>query len=403
MIELLSPAGNFDKMKAALLYGADAVYLAGPAFGMRAAADNFSMEELTAAVQYARKQKKKIYVTINTMPRTSEYKMLDAFLTAVGEAGPDAVIVADIGVFSFVRKKLPQMEIHISTQATVVSTEAAIAWYRLGAKRIVLARELTLEEIREIRRSVPKQLELEVFIHGAMCISYSGRCLLSEYFTSRDANRGMCTQPCRWEYTITEAKRPEMPLPIEETTDGTFVMSSRDLCMIEHIPELIASGVNSLKIEGRMKSIYYTAAVTNAYRMALDTYTASPDTYTFDPQWKREVESVSHREYSTGFYFDRCSTTAQVAAQTGYLREKAFVAVAVSYNEASGTALFQQFNKISTGDTVELLSPGRVGRPFAVGEITSESGEPLTSTPHPGMYYRLKTPFLVRPGDILRM
>lgn len=377
MTELLAPAGNFEKMKAALLYGADAVYLAGSSFGMRAAADNFSTEELILAVQYARSQNKKVYIALNTMPRTDEYAKLYDFIKVLKAAEPDAVIVADIGVFSVIREKLPEIEIHISTQASVVSAEAASAWYRLGAKRVVLARELTLDEIRAIRQKVPDPLELEIFIHGAMCISYSGRCLLSNYFTARDANRGMCTQPCRWEYRIIETKRPDLPLPVEESEAGTFVMSSRDLCMIEHIPELVESGVNSLKIEGRMKSIYYTAAVTNAYRMALDAYISAPDKYRFDPRWRREVESVSHREYSTGFYFSSCKTDAQTVSQSGYLCEKAFAATAVSYDADSGSALFRQANKITLGETVELLTPGKVGRPFTVERIVSDSGESL--------------------------
>ena len=270
MPELLSPAGNFEKMKAALLYGADAVYLAGNRFGMRSAADNFSNDELFLASEYAHARGKKLYLTLNTMPHGYEYPALREFLREIKDASLDAFIVADMGVFMALREIMPDAEIHISTQASIISPEAALFYANLGAKRLVLARELTLSEIIEIKKALPSDVELEAFVHGSMCVSHSGRCLLSNALTGRDANRGACAQPCRWNYVITEEKRPEMPFPLEENENGTFIMSSKDMCTITILPELIKAGIDSFKIEGRMKSAYYTAVTTNAYRRALD-------------------------------------------------------------------------------------------------------------------------------------
>ncbi|MBE6632439.1 MAG: U32 family peptidase, partial [Ruminococcaceae bacterium] len=259
--ELLAPAGNFEKLKAAVLYGADAVYIGGPAFGMRAAADNFTLEEIYEAVKYTHERGAKLYLTVNTMPRDGEYRALEEYFDALSQSGIDAVIAADLGVVALVKQKLPHTDIHISTQASVVSSAACLAWQRLGAKRIVLARELPLRAIKEIVKNIPKELEIETFVHGSMCIAYSGRCLLSQFLTGRDANKGMCAQPCRWNYSgveISEEKRPEISMPLEQDKNGTFIMSSKDMCMIEHIPELMESGIKSFKIEGRMKSAYYT-------------------------------------------------------------------------------------------------------------------------------------------------
>ncbi len=400
--ELLSPAGSPEKLRAALNYGADAVYLAGNMFGMRAAAANFSDEELYEAVRYTHVRGKKVYLTLNTMPREYEYDALRAYLRRIGGAGIDAFIIADMGVLATVKELLPDAEVHISTQTSCVSSASAKMWQALGATRVVLARELTLEEIRRIRDNIPPELELEAFIHGSMCISYSGRCLLSNHFTGRDGNRGMCAQPCRWNYVITEEKRPEMPLPIEETEHGTFIMSSRDMCMIEHIPALMTSGINSFKIEGRMKSAYYTAVVTNAYRMAMDRYIADPAAYVYDPMWLRELESVSHREYATGYYFDVSTETAQTVTDMGYLREKAYLAVVTDYDAETGIAAFIQRNKVVSGTTAELITPGMVGRSLPVHNMKNEAGEAIASAPHPFMRFTMPVPFAVREGDILR-
>ena len=414
MPELLSPAGNFEKLKAAILYGADAVYLAGNCFGMRSAADNFTDDELFEAAEYVHERGKKLYLTVNTMPHGYEYPRLRAFLEKIKDAGIDAFIVADLGVLSVLREIIPNAEIHISTQASIVSAEAARAYVALGAKRLVLARELSLEEIKEIRAGIPEDIELEAFVHGSMCVSYSGRCLLSNSLTGRDANRGACAQPCRWNYKIIEEKRPDQPFPIEENELGTFIMSSKDMCTVDMIPELIEAGVYSFKIEGRMKSAYYTAVVTNAYRMAIDAYLADPAGYKFDNSLLGELESVSHREYSTGYYRDVPIENAQITANTGYIREKAYFATAVEYSaeelpegleyETEGGRLYKfiQRNKVSVNDAAELISPGRIGKAFTVGEIYNEAGESVESAPHPSMLFYVRVPFEVKVGDIMR-
>ena len=324
--EILSPAGNFEKMRAAILYGADAVYLSGRIFGMRAAADNFSIDELREAVEYAHERNVKVYLTVNTMPREGEYELLKKYFSEIKSINVDALIIADIGVFMLAREMLPDIDIHISTQANAVSAADCRAWYSLGARRIVLARELTLDEIRAIKKAIPKELEIECFIHGSMCISYSGRCLLSGHIVGRDANCGACAQPCRWNYEIrgyeiVEEKRPDFAMPIEEINGETFIMASRDTCTIEYIPELVEAGIDSFKIEGRMKSAYYTAVVTNTYKMALDSYFS--EKYEYNPEWYRELESVSHRDYATGYYFSDSRFDANTSKTTGYIKDKA--------------------------------------------------------------------------------
>ena len=416
--ELLSPAGNFEKLKAALLYGADAVYCAGQSFGMRSAADNFTVEELREAVEYTHARGKKIYLTLNTMPHGDEYEELEKFTLEIKDFGIDAFIVADLGVMSLVQRLAPHMEIHISTQASIVSPEAARAYASLGAKRLVLARELSFHEIEAIRLGISPETELEAFIHGSMCVSYSGRCMLSQMMTGRDGNRGKCTQPCRWNYVVYEEKRPDMPIPVEQTPLGTFIMSSKDMCTIEHIPELIRSGINSFKIEGRMKSAYYTAVVTNAYRMAIDKYFEDPENYVYNPDWYRELDSVSHREYCTGYYLDSPMENHQLATQNGYIREKAYFATATDYNETEAGMLseagilhenengrlyrFIQRNKVRVGDSAEVISPAKIGQPFTVSELYLPDGTPIESAPHPSMIFWCRVPFEVREGDIMR-
>ena len=414
MPELLSPAGNFEKLKAALLYGADAVYLAGTRFGMRSAADNFTSDELYEAAKYVHARGKKIYLTLNTMPHGYEYPDLRAFLEYIKDAGIDACIVADMGVMYLIKEIMPDMEIHVSTQASIVSPAAANAYVKLGAKRLVLARELMLDEIKEIKASLPDGIELEAFVHGSMCVSYSGRCMLSHSLTGRDANRGACAQPCRWEYNITEIKRPDQPYPIEENELGSFIMSSKDMCTISIIPQLIEAGIDSFKIEGRMKSAYYAAVVTNAYRMAIDSYLRSPEDYTFDARLMRELESVSHREYCTGFYLDDPLKEPQMSTINGYIREKAYFATALSQidmhtpntlveeNEGGKLYPFIQRNKIKLGDSAEIISPSQIGKAFTVTELYSETGEPIESAPHPSQKFFVRVPFEVYEGDIIR-
>ncbi len=403
--ELLSPAGNFEKMRAAILYGADAVYLAGEIFGMRAAADNFSLDELAEAVAYAHERNVRVYLTVNTMPRENEYILLKDYFEKLKNIPVDALIIADIGVLMTARDILPDIEVHISTQANAVSAADCRAWYALGARRVVLARELTLDEIRAIRANIPDDLELECFIHGSMCVSYSGRCLLSGHIVGRDANRGMCAQPCRWNYTIrgyeiSEEKRPGYSMPVEEVDGETFIMASRDTCTIEHIPELVEAGINSFKIEGRMKSAYYTAVVTNTYKMALDSYFSGD--YRYDPLWYRELESVSHRDYHTGYYFTDSHLDANLASSTGYIKDKAYLAVVVSYNDETGEALLTQRNKMCEGDSIELLTPGSVGRALTVAELYDSDHNRIECTPHPYMSFYMRLPFVAKPGDIIR-
>ncbi len=403
--ELLLPAGNPEKLRSALLYGADAVYLAGKTFGMRSAADNFEVGEIKEAALLAKKHDARIYVTVNVMPRCYEYPALKEYLYSLSDTGISGIIAADLGVIALIRDILPEVEIHVSTQASIVSAEAAEQYRRLGACRAVLARELSFKEIAEIRRRTTGEMELEAFIHGSMCISWSGRCLLSNHFTGRDANRGACTQPCRWNYNvyeISEEKRRGEALPIMETDRGTFIMSSKDMCMIEHIPELVESGIDSLKIEGRMKSAYYTAVTANTYRMALDSYLSDPAGYKFDPAWREELESVSHREYCTGFYFDDPMENAQTATHTGYVREKSYIGVVDSYDESTKRATVIQRNKVSLGERVELISPHKVGRAFVMTDMRNENGEAIDSAPHPLMKFSFHTDFPVFKGDILR-
>ncbi len=411
--EILSPAGNPEKLAAALRFGADAVYLAGQRFGMRAAADNFSVEELRAAANTVHAAGKKLYLTLNTLPHGYEYPALEAFLTEIKDFGIDAFIVADLGVMALLRRVIPTAAIHISTQASIMSPDAARAYAAMGAERLVLARELGLDEIAAIRAAIPDTVELEAFVHGSMCISYSGRCLLSSALTGRDANRGACTQPCRWGYTIVEEKRPEDHFPIEESPVGTFIMSSKDMCMIEHVGKLWQAGVSSFKIEGRMKSAYYTAVVTNAYKMALDACEKSEDIASFTPDAALydELCSVSHREYCTGFYFDSPADNAQTVTRGGYVREKAYLTVALgaeapegveAVNEKGRVYKFAQRNKLISGERGELLTPGRVGIPFEIGEIYAEDGTPLDSAPHPSMIFYMRMPIEVNEGDIVR-
>lgn len=400
--ELLSPAGNFEKLKAAVRFGADAVYLAAKTFGMRSAADNFSEEELPRAVKYAHAHGVRVYQTVNTMPRDEEYPALRRTLLAAQAAGVDALIVSDLGVFMLARELLPQMPLHVSTQASVVSSAAAHAWVSLGAERIVLARELTLQQIEQIVRQLGTRAQVECFVHGSMCISYSGRCLLSNYFTGRDGNRGACTQPCRWNYRIIEEKRPDDALGIEENELGTFIMSAKDLCMIEHIPALCQAGITSFKIEGRMKSAYYTAVITNAYRMAIDRYFADMQGYVFDPAWLRETESVSHRAYATGYFFERPQADAKTVETAGYLREKAYLCVVEAYDAKRGLALLRQKNKLCANTDVEWLTPGQPGRSLHLGAFYAMDGSSIDAAPHPNMYFYAQVPTLLYPGDILR-
>ncbi len=396
-----------EKLKAAIAFGADAVYLAGVSFGMRSAAGNFTEDEIFEAARYCHEKGVKIYVTVNTMPHTGEYARLENHLRTLEKAGVDALIISDLGVFMTAKEIVPSMTLHISTQASVVSARTCTEWYKLGASRIVLARELSLEEIKEIKANIPPELELEAFIHGSMCVAYSGRCLLSNYMTGRDANRGACAQPCRWEYTvrtaeIEEVKRLGEHFTLIEDEGGTYTFSSRDLCMIEHIPDLVSSGICSFKIEGRMKSSCYVGAVTNAYRMGVDAYFENPKEYTYNPKWLDELKSVSHRQYDTGFFYGEIGDNAKICDEPGYIKEQAALGVCYKYDAKTGRAFFTQKNKFSAGEAVELLVPGKTGVSFVCEKIYDENGLEIESAPHPMMKFAIDVPFQVPEFAILR-
>ena len=393
--EILAPAGDMEKLRMAVLYGADAVYLAGTSFGMRAFAGNFTPEELPEAVRFAHEHGVRVHVTVNTMPRSNEVVELPAHLERLDDAGVDALILADLGAFTMAGKYAPHCERHISTQQSVANFETARAWYELGAKRVVLAREVTLQEIREIRDRVPAGLELETFCHGAMCVSWSGRCLLSNYMTGRDSNRGECAQPCRYRYALMEEKRPGEYFPVFEDEKGTYIMNSRDMCMIDHLDDICDAGIDCIKIEGRAKSEYYAAIVTGAYRHVLDdVYAGRPA----DPVWRDEVEHVSHRHYSTGFYYGQ---PGQYVADSRYIRQWQVCAV-VTACDADGNATLSLRNKFASGDTVELVGPDC--RPFSmtVPELTDENGFVLREVRTPKTVFRMKLPQRVPPLSFVR-
>ena len=392
--EVLAPAGDTEKLVMAVTYGADAVYLAGQTYGMRAAAGNFAPDELESAVRYCHARGVRVYVTVNTIPSDAEMASLPAFLELVSAAGADAAIVADLGVMRLCQKYAPGLAIHISTQAGVLSSETARAFYDLGASRVVLAREMTLDRIAALRKAAPPALELEAFCHGAMCVSFSGRCVLSNYLTGRDANRGQCAQPCRWKYHLVEEKRPGEYFEISED-GGTYIFNSRDMCMIDHVPALMAAGVTSLKLEGRTKSAYYAAAVTNAYRHAAD---AAARGEPLDPVWSREVYKVSHRPYSTGFYFGEPGQYTQDAC---YFSESDVAAVVESC-EPDGQAVLSQRNRFFPGDELELLMPEGKPLTFQAGPLFDRDGAPVSAASHPKMELRTRLPVQAPPRSFLR-
>ncbi len=393
--ELLAPAGDMERLRMALAYGADAVYLAGDTFGMRAFAGNFGPEELKTAVDLCHAQGVRVHVTCNTMPRNEEVAKLPQWLEYLDETGVDAVILADVGVLSLAIRHAPHVQRHISTQASIVNYQSARAWHELGAHRVILARELSLEEIREIRQKAPKELEIEAFAHGAMCVSYSGRCLLSNYMTGRDSNRGECAQPCRYRYALMEEKRPGEYFPIYEDNQGTYIMNSRDMCMIDHVPQLMEAGLDSLKLEGRAKSAYYAAIVTGAYRHAIDAAAAGEP---LDPVWRDEVEHISHRHYSTGFYFGQ---PGQFTQDSRYVRDWQIVAKVLSC-DSEGNATLTLNNKFSVGDTLELVGPDVRPQSLTVEGLWDESGEALDQVRKPQVVFRMKLPQAVPPLSLLR-
>ena len=394
-IELLAPAGDMERLKMAVAYGADAVYLAGNTFGMRSFAGNFSPEELKAAVALCHGRGVRVHVTCNTMPRNEEAARLPEWLEYLNEAGADAVILADVGVLSLAKRYAPKVECHISTQASIVNYETARAWHDLGADRVILARELSLDEIREIRAKAPRELEMEVFAHGAMCVSYSGRCLLSNYMTGRDSNRGACAQPCRYQYALMEEKRPGEYFPVFEDEKGTYIMNSRDMCMIDHLDDLMDAGVDCLKIEGRAKSAYYAAIVTGAYRHVLDDVAAGRPV---DPVWRDEVEHVSHRHYSTGFFYGQ---PGQFYEDARYIRDWQICAVVMGCTP-EGLATLSLRNKFACGDQVEVVGPDTKPFTMTAPMMTDSQGLPLTEPKTPQMVFTMQLPHPVPPMSFVR-
>ena len=393
--ELLAPAGDMERLRMAVLYGADAVYLAGTSFGMRSFAGNFADGELPEAVRFAHDHGVRVHCTVNTLPRNDELDRLPAHLERLEAAGVDALICADLGVFDLAGKYAPHCQRHVSTQAGVTNYAAARSWYDLGASRVILARELSLDEIREIRAKTPPELELEAFVHGAMCVSFSGRCLLSNYMTGRDSNRGACAQPCRYQYALVEEKRPGEYWPVFEDEKGTYIMNSRDMCMIDHLDDLVAAGLNSLKIEGRAKSAYYAAIVTGAYRHCLDAAAAGVPA---DPVWRDEVEHVSHRHYSTGFYYGE---PGQYYENSRYIRQWQVAAVVTACDEA-GNATLSLRNKFHLGDQLELVGPDVKPIPFVAEEIRDMDGFPLEEPRTPQMLFQMKLPCAVPAYSLIR-
>ncbi len=401
-LELLAPAGDLLKLKIAILYGADAVYIGGEAFGLRTASKNFDLKDMQEGIRFAHERGKKVYLTTNIIPHNEELESFEDYLDSVVALGIDALIVADIGLFSFIRKRYPNIDIHISTQANNVNYLSANVWHDMGAKRVVLARELSIEEVSQIRQKTPNELEIEAFVHGAMCISYSGRCLLSNYLTGRDANKGECAQPCRWNYALVEEKRPGEYFHVGEDEKGSFFFNSKDLCMIEHIPELVKSGITSFKIEGRVKSEYYVATIIKAYRAELDKYIQNPDTYKFDKENLNEVLKVSHRPYTHGFYFGKTDANSQVYDTSSYIRDYDIVGFVLDYNEKTGIATVEQRNKFCVGDTVEIIQPNEPYFSQKVEWLKNATGEYVTSVPHAQMIFTMKTEKPVVPNAMIR-
>lgn len=402
-IELLAPAGDMEKLKTAVYYGADAVYFGGEMFSLRAGAGNLSVPEIREAMDFLHARGARGYMTINIYPHNEHLNLLRNYLMEIKDIPVDAFLVSDPGVMTILKEIIPDAEIHLSTQANTTNYMTARFWASMGVKRIVTAREMSLKEIREMRDQLPDEVEIESFVHGAMCISYSGRCLMSNFMTGRDANMGACTHPCRWKYSIVEEKRPGEYYPIEEDSHGSYIMNSRDLCMLDGIPDLAAAGVSSLKIEGRMKSAYYVATVVSAYRTALDHYLADPDNYHYDPAWFTELCKASHREFTHGFYYNKPSAEDQNYQSSDYIREYSFVGMVKGVEPETGFALVEQRNKFSIGDEIEIFGPGVPFTKEVITEMYNQEGEPVESAPHPQQIIKLKLSTPVKENYILRM
>lgn len=400
--ELLIPASNLEVLKVAINYGADAVYIGGEMFGLRAKAKNFSKEDMITGIKYAHQFGKKVYVTANITAHNHDLEGVAEYFEEMKEINPDALIISDPGVFDIAREVIPDMELHISTQANNVNYRTYLFWKRMGAQRVVSARELSLNEIAEIRKNIPDDLEIETFIHGAMCMSYSGRCLLSNYFTGRDANLGACTHPCRWKYHIVEETRPGEYMPVFENDRGTYIFNSKDLCMIEHIPEIIEAGIDSLKVEGRMKTALYVATVARTYRKAIDDYYISEETYRKNiPYYKEEIAKCTYRQYTTGFFFGPTTSETQIYDSNTYVKDYTYLGVIQGKNEAGMYGL-EQRNKFSVGDTIEIMKPNGENIMATVKRITDEEGTEMDSCPHPKQLIYVDFGIQLNDFDILR-
>lgn len=401
-MELLAPAGDLEKLKIAVAYGADAVYFGGEVGSLRAGAGNLSLAEIQTGVAFAHAHGVKCYLALNIYAHHEDLAPLCTYLQAISAVPIDAFIVSDPGVIVLLREIIPDAEIHLSTQANLTNYAAAKFWYAQGVKRIVLARELTFTEIQQMRQHIPADMEMEAFVHGAMCISYSGRCLLSNFMIERDANRGMCAHPCRWKYALMEEKRPGEYYPVEEDDRGTYILNSRDLCMIQHIPALAKAGIVSAKIEGRMKSVFYVATLVSAYRKAIDSYYADPVGYRFDPAWLEEVKKVSHREFTTGFYFHQPTHADQNYQTSAYTRDYVFVGIVRAYDEGTGFAVVEQRNKMVLHDEIEVMGPDIPFFSQRIAEMYDETGSPIDAAPHPQQLLTMKMDQPVKPDYLLR-
>ena len=401
-IELLAPAGDINKLKTAVEYGADAVYLGGESFGLRKASKNFSMEDIKWATDYLHERGKKIHVTLNIIPHNHDMEGVEDYIKDLYEIGVDALIVADPGMFMKVKEVAPDFPIHISTQGSVTNVETVKFWQKLGAERVVIARELSLKEVADIIKEVGDSIEVETFAHGAMCMSYSGRCLLSNYMTGRDANMGDCAQPCRYKYHLVEEKRPGEYFPIEEHDEGTFIMNSKDLCMIEHIDEMIEAGIASLKIEGRVKSEYYLATVIRSYRMAIDAYYRDPENYKYDPSLLEEIKKVSHRDFTTGFFFGQANENSQVYKDNSYIRGYDFVGIVLDYDEETKIATIEQRNRVFVGEEIEIFGPGVKHFDYKIEKMLDDKDREIDVANKAKQIFKIKIDQPIKKGFILR-
>ncbi len=400
--ELLAPAGSLERLKTAIAFGADAVYAGGEAFSMRTAAKNFSADDLKRARELTLAKDKKLYIAVNIIPHEGDLKELPDYLTELAKLAPDGLIISDLGVLSMAKQYAPNIPIHISTQANNVNSETFKMWHGLGASRVVCARELSFEEIKAISKEIPDDLEIEAFVHGAMCISYSGRCLLSSYMAGRDSNQGNCAHPCRWNYHLVEEQRPGEYLPVYENERGTFIFNSKDLCMIEYIPEIVNSGINSLKLEGRVKTEYYVATVVKVYREAIDRYFENPETYQTDPKWLCELSKVSNRHYTTGFYLGKPDESAQNYETSAYVRNYDVVAVVTGYDKTTGELLLEQRNRFFAGDELETVAPFMDSFSFRADGLKDIDGNLIESAPHAQQGLRLNIGKELPPLSLIR-